>query len=162
MYAKMLTDRQIGQIHETSLAILERIGVQVPHDEMLRMFADAGADVDHESQRVRIPPELVIRSLEQAGKDFVIYGRDRSHVAQFGHARRNYNSIAGEALWIDGIGQERRYATLEDVVTASRFADALDTINVVGAMSDPLETHPVFPSWCTGTRISRLCESQIA
>ncbi len=139
MFAKMLTDRQIRQIHETSLAILERVGVHIPHPEMLGMFADAGAKVDHDLQYVRIPPELVTRSLEQAGKEFTIYGRDMSNVARFGQGERNYNSIAGEALWIDEIGQERRYATLEDAATASRFADALDTINVVGAMSDPHE-----------------------
>jgi trimethylamine--corrinoid protein Co-methyltransferase len=139
MFAKMLTDRRISQIHETSLAILERVGVQIPHPEILRMFADAGANVDHDSQYVRIPPELVTRSLEQAGKEFTIYGRDMSNVARFGQGERNYNSIAGEALWVDEIGQERRYATLEDAATASRFADALDTINVVGAMSDPHE-----------------------
>jgi trimethylamine--corrinoid protein Co-methyltransferase len=139
MFAKMLTDRQISQIHETSLAILERVGVQIPHPEMLSMFADAGAKVDHDLQYVRIPSELVTHSLEQAGKEFTIYGRDMSNVARFGQGERNYNSIAGEALWVDEIGQERRYTTLEDAATASRFADALDTINVVGAMSDPHE-----------------------
>jgi trimethylamine--corrinoid protein Co-methyltransferase len=139
MFAKMLTDRQIIQIHETSLAILERVGVQIPHPEILGMFADAGAKVDHDLQYVRIPPELVTRSLDQAGKEFTIYGRDMSNVARFGQGERNYNSIAGEALWVDEIGQERRYTTLEDAATASRFADALDTINVVGAMSDPHE-----------------------
>jgi trimethylamine--corrinoid protein Co-methyltransferase len=142
MFVKMLTDRQIGQIHETSLAILEKVGVQIPHPKMLGMFADAGAKVDHDLQYVRIPPELVSRSLEQAGKEFTIYGRDMSNVARFGQGERNYNSIAGEALWVDEIGQERRYATLEDAAAASRFADALDTINVVGAMSDPHELPP--------------------
>ena len=70
MFAEILTDEQINQIHETSLAILERVGVHVPHAEMLGKFADAGARVDHDSQRVRIPPDIVNRSLEQAGKRF--------------------------------------------------------------------------------------------
>ncbi|MBM3211117.1 hypothetical protein FJZ33_02790, partial [Candidatus Poribacteria bacterium] len=78
-------------------------------------------------------------SLNQAGKTFAIYGRNISNSAQFGYGKRNYNSIAGEALWIDEIGQRRRYATLKDVATASRFGDALNSINIVGAMSDPHE-----------------------
>ena len=137
MLSQVLTNVQITRIHDTSLSILESVGVVVPHLEILDRFAEAGATVDHQSQRVLIPSDLVGRSLEQAGKQFTIYGRDMSHTASFGKGKRNYNSIGGEALWVDEPGQERRYATLEDVVTATRFGDALSSINIVGAMSDP-------------------------
>jgi trimethylamine--corrinoid protein Co-methyltransferase len=139
MNVTVLTPEQIARIHETSLAILAEVGVEVPHAEMLGRFADAGAGVDFKLQRVRIPPELVARSVAQAGKRFAIYGRDISKQAAFGEGRRNYNSIGGEALWLDEPGQKRRYATLDDVATAARFGDALDSINIVGAMSDPHE-----------------------
>jgi trimethylamine--corrinoid protein Co-methyltransferase len=139
MFARKLTDDQIQRIHEASLRILERVGIQLPHAEALSRFADAGAQVDRDAQRVRIPPDLVMRSLGQAGKTFAIYGRDPANVASFGTGDRNYNSIAGEALWVDEVGQERCYTTLEDVATATRFGDALEALNVVGAMSDPSE-----------------------
>lgn len=139
MFVRVLTEDQIKRIHDTSLVMLERIGVQVSHTELLGRFADAGANVDGDRQRVFIQPELVERSLEQAGKTFSIYGRDTENRAHFGQGKRNYNSIAGEALWVDEPGQERRYATLEDAATAARFGDALDSINIVGAMSDPHE-----------------------
>ena len=130
-------------MHEASLRILATIGVHVPHEEMLGMLAAAGADVCRETQIVKLPEKLVLESLEQAGKRFVIYGRDRTQRAQFGFGRRNYNSIAGEALWLDD-NLERRYATLDDVRTASRLADALPRINIVGAMSDPHELPPSY------------------
>ncbi|MBD3181662.1 hypothetical protein GF312_05170 [Candidatus Poribacteria bacterium] len=139
MFTIILEQEQIERIHEKSLEILQHVGVQIPHEEMLNIFHDAGTDVDYKKQIVKIPPELVQRSIEQAGKKFTIYGRDKSKCARFGYSTRNYNSIAGEALWIDEPCQKRRYATLEDVATASRFADALENINVVGAMSDPHE-----------------------
>ena len=142
MFTSVLTEKQIDRIHETSLAILEKVGVHVPHAEMLTMFSDSGATVDHETQRVRIPPDLVERSLKQAGKQFTIYGRDIANEAAFGYGKRNYNSVAGEASWVDELGGERRYATLADVAVASRFGDALETINVVGAMADPHELPP--------------------
>jgi trimethylamine--corrinoid protein Co-methyltransferase len=136
---RVLTDRQVEKIHDSSIAILERVGVTVPHPEMLSRFADSGAAVDFDSQRVRIPRELVMRSLQTAGKQFTIYGRDLSKKAEFGAGRRNYNSIAGEALWLDELCGPRRYATLADVETAARFADALDKITIPGAMADPHE-----------------------
>jgi len=137
MFSSVLSQEQIGKIHEASLAVLERVGVIVPHDEILSRFADSGAEVDRQEQRVRIPPDLLMRLLNGAGKRFTIYGRDLALKAEFGVGKRNYNSIAGEALWVDAIGEERRYAALDDVATAARFCDALDGINFVGAMADP-------------------------
>jgi len=139
MQASILTEDQIRRIHETSLAILERVGVHVPHEDMLGRFADARADVDFPNQRVRIPADLVMRSLDQAGKQFSIYGRDLSRKAEFGVGRRNYNAIAGEAHWVDEPCGPRRFASLDDAATAARFCDALDHIDIAGAMSDPHE-----------------------
>lgn len=139
MLSKVLDNDQIERVHEVSLEILERVGVVVPHDEVLGRFADAGAKVDKANQRVHIPADLVMKSIGQAGKQFTIYGRDISQKAEFGFGKRNYNSTAGEASWLDEVGQQRRYTTLKDVKTASRIGDAMDFINVVGAMSDPHE-----------------------
>jgi len=78
MRCAFLDDGQIRKIHESSLAVLERTGVTVPHREMLSRFADSGALVDFTNQRVRIPPALVASCLESAGKQFTLYGRDLS------------------------------------------------------------------------------------
>lgn len=140
MFSRVLSDSQINRIHEASLAILERTGVHIPHEEMLSRFADSGAHVDHARQVVRIPADLVMRSLDQAGKQFTLYGRDLSRKAEFGVGRRNYNSIAGEAYWVDELHGQRRFVSMDDVATAARFADALDHITMPGAMADPHET----------------------
>ncbi len=137
MFTKILTDDQIKRIDQASLAILERVGVEIPHDEILTRFADHGANVDRGTKRVKIPADLVKRLLAQASKQFTIYGRDLAKKAEFGLGKRNYNSIAGEALWVDEIGQERRYPTMNDVATASKIGDALEGFTIVGAMADP-------------------------
>ena len=138
MKITLLNEQELRKLHEASLRILETIGVHVPHPEMLKLFADAGAVVDSAMQRVRIPETLVTRCLETAGKSFTIYGRDRGKKAEFGLGKRNYNSSAGQALWVND-DLTRRYTTLEDVATASRLADGLPAINIVGSMSDPHE-----------------------
>ena len=67
MASSLLTQDQIHWIHDSSLTILERVGVEVPHPEMLARFADSGAQIDPHTKRVRIPADLVNRSLQQAG-----------------------------------------------------------------------------------------------
>jgi trimethylamine--corrinoid protein Co-methyltransferase len=137
MLCKILTDGQIERIHEKSLEILQRVGIQVPHQKVLELFAEYGAEVDFERERVRLPASLVMSLVEKAGKSFSLYGRDISRVAEFGAGKRNYNSSAGQAFWVDEIGGPRRYAEMEDVGKAARIADGLRSINMVGPMADP-------------------------
>jgi len=137
MISRVLDAGRIQRIHEVSLTILSEVGVEVPHGEMLDRLADHGADVNRTTQRVRMPPELVTRCLEQAGKRFTLCGRDTGRQAVFGDGKRNYNSIAGEALWVDEPGGKRRYTRLDDVAAATRLGDALDGITMPGAMADP-------------------------
>ena len=139
MEFRVLSDKQIGQIHDASIKILETIGIHISHSEVLQKFKNAGAEVDESKERVKIPERLVMDSIEKAGKTFTIYGRDRNKKAEFGFGKRNYNSIAGEAHWVDDMCLNRRPASLDDVAIAARVGDALENINIVGAMSDPKE-----------------------
>ena len=139
MHVEILTKSQIEKIHEKSLEILEKTGFFVPHDEVLNRFKEFGAIVDYKSNIVKISPSLVNELISKATKKFTIYGRDLSKKAEFGKGKRNYNSSAGQAFWIDELGTPRRYPSLNDVETATKFADVLNQINIPGAMSDPME-----------------------
>jgi len=140
----VLDDGDVNRIHDASLEILRTIGVRIPHAEMRRLFREAGAEVDETTEVVKIPERLVWQCLGSADKTFTLYGRDRTRQARYGVGTRNYNSIAGEALWVDDTCTQRRYATLDDVATASRLADGLGLINLVGAMADPQEVAPEY------------------
>ena len=124
MKAKVLSKEQINQIHQASIKILERIGVFIPHEEILKSFEDYGAKVNRSEKRVRIPNELVMELISKSGKKFTIYGRDLSKKAEFGVGKRNYNTTAGQAFWLDNIGQKRRYAAMNDVLISTKFADS--------------------------------------
>lgn len=139
MQVKILDDHQIEKIHLKTLEIIDNTGVYVPHEEILSKFESYGAIVDSSSKIVKIPSSLVMELVSKAGKSFTMYGRDLSKTAEFGVGKRNYNSSAGQAFWIDNIGDPRRRTTLSDVTEATRLGDALEQITIPGAMSDPLE-----------------------
>ena len=143
MRLSVLGPQGVGRIDEGARKILARTGVVVPHEKMLDLFADAGAQVDRAEQRVRIGSDLLDQCLAAAGKTFTIYGRDRAKVAAFGQGKRNYNGVAGEASWVESDGT-RRFGSLDDVVAASKLCEMLDQITVAGAMSDPHELDPSY------------------
>ncbi len=140
----ILSDQDMQAMHAASLDVLSRTGIHLPHPEALDLFSRAGAQVDYNRQTVRIPEELALSSLRSCTKRFELSGRDGGQRARFGYGERNYNSIFGEAYWIDHKTQRRRFATLDDVATAARVADALTCINIAGAMADPHELSPQF------------------
>ncbi len=140
---KILGEDGAVKIDQSARKILKDVGVIIPHERMVKLFDKAGAEVDYHSGRVKIPSKLIDECLEVAGKRFTIYGRDKSRCAKFGEGERNYNSIAGEAYWVDDEGN-RRFAKLEDVIVAGKFGEVLDNINIVGAMADPYEIDPSY------------------
>ena len=87
MILKALSEEQIYQIHQGSLQILEKIGIEVPHKETLKRFADSGADVDLKSHKVKIPHDLVMKLVDTAGKKFTLYGSDIKEKAFFGEGQ---------------------------------------------------------------------------
>jgi len=139
MLSQVLNEKQIRAVHQASMAILERTGITVPHPDLLDRLEAAGAKVSRETQRVRLPEALVMRLIQGAGRQFTIFGRDLNKTAVFGAGKRNYNSIAGEALWVDQPGGKRRYAELKDAAVAARFAEGLEHLTIAGAMTDPQE-----------------------
>jgi trimethylamine--corrinoid protein Co-methyltransferase len=139
MRAEVLSEKDMNRIHDASMRILGEVGVVIPHPDMLSRMEGAGAKVDHARRLVRIPEKIVMRLVGGAGKEFTIGGRDPAKTAMFGKGRLNFNSISGEAYWVDEPGKPRRFPSIDDVATAARLGDALPNIDIAGAMADPHE-----------------------
>lgn len=134
---QILSQSEIEAIKDASLAILRDTGVKVHHDAMLRLLGQAGAHVDAEHRIARLPEKLVLDSVSQAGRQYVLHGRDRSRVARFGYGDLVLMSSPGQFAWIDLQTGRRRPATIQDTRDAIRLGDALDNITIVGAMAQP-------------------------
>ena len=124
---KPLTDEQVKQIHEASLAVLARTGVQVEETEALRLFTEAGANV--EGNRVRLPQSLIEDAVDKAPSRVVLAGRDPDNDLILEDARV-YIGTGGAALSVlDMETGETRKAVLRDVADMARIVDVLDNIH---------------------------------
>ena len=71
---RVLSERQIKEIHWASLEVLERTGLVIKHPKMLEALAGAGGRI--EGDRVRLPAPLVEDCLRRAPKRLVLGRRN--------------------------------------------------------------------------------------
>jgi len=146
----ILNQDEIKSIHQATVQVLSEVGVKVYHAGVLERLAAAGASVDRESQIVKIDETLLMDSLEKAGKSYILYGRDGSRSARFGYGDVVTISSPGQYSWVDPIQKVRRSPTSADTRTAILVADALEHIDIVGAMTQPVDIPtPIRDIWLT-------------
>jgi len=134
-----LAKDEIRHIHDASVAILRDTGIMVHHDDVLRRLGNAGAKIDKTNKIARIGEKLITESLETAGKQYILYGRDGTKTARFGYGDFVLMSSPGQYRWLDANSTKRRPAAIQDARDAIQLGDALDNLTIVGSMASPQE-----------------------
>jgi trimethylamine--corrinoid protein Co-methyltransferase len=125
----LLTRQQIEKLQKGTLQLLEEVGIQFPSQKALEIFADHGAKVDMQNQRVRIPPDLVMKAMSSAPRSFLLAGRqERFDLILDGQS--TYICTAGTGVHvIDPDTRQKRASTKTDLAQIARVADALPMIS---------------------------------
>ena len=76
---ELLTKDQIRQIHDSTLQVFENPGVGVFEEEALKLFADAGCEVDFKKQYVKIPEHVLKSTLKSAPSRFLLAGKEKQY-----------------------------------------------------------------------------------
>jgi trimethylamine--corrinoid protein Co-methyltransferase len=124
-----LTDEQVERIHQAALRILETTGVQVEESEAVRLFEAAGARVDADAARVRLPSSLVEDAVDWAPERVVLAGRDPEWDLELEGARVHIGTGGAALKVLDPATKTLRPAVLQDVADLARLVDALDNIH---------------------------------
>ncbi len=75
-FASLLSDEQVERIHEASLEILENVGLLVRNNKARDIFARHGANLDKDSEIVKIPRGVVEDFRASFPPTFTFRGRD--------------------------------------------------------------------------------------
>lgn len=142
---KVLTDEQIQTIHLTALGLLEKTGVVIKEARARRFFREAGASVDEEGHRVRIPPDVVEAALKQAPSRFTVHARVPAHHVEVDHRRLHIEPMIGRLNILDHETGQRRRTGIVDVANLVRVADAMPNYHLIhsGAIMPSIEGVPL-------------------
>ncbi len=127
----VLDAEQVEAIHDASLVVLERLGIEFMGQSARRLLRDAGAEVDDATGLVRIPRELVARSLESAPSRFTVTPRNPERRLELGGDLVAFGLVAGPPNVHDAIAG-RRTGNLADYERLLKLAQSFDVIHFVG------------------------------
>jgi trimethylamine--corrinoid protein Co-methyltransferase len=127
---KPLTEDAILRVHQTVMDIIEEVGFEVNSEAALELFREAGAKVDQEKRRMRLPRKKALELIERAPSQVVLCGQDEKHDIRL-EGKRVYVGTGGTALYIyEPHSDKQRPATLEDLRRIARLIDQLDNIHL--------------------------------
>jgi len=136
--AKVLSSDEVRQIDKATTEVLWNVGVSIASERACQLLEGAGARVDHGTGVVRIPEDLLRKSISSASQRILeLFDRDGVTSIRL-EGRRTYNISGFDATYtFDSEAGERRPSTKHDVGEFARLADALPNIHVVGTQAIP-------------------------
>jgi trimethylamine--corrinoid protein Co-methyltransferase len=126
---EVLTPQEVERIHDASMEVLDVVGVKVDYKTARDIFREAGAEVDEETQSVRLPEKLVRWAVEQAPKQFTLYGSDVEFQLEIGGENVQFAGLGTPTNIIDMDTGERRPTTLADTVRHIQLINACQHIH---------------------------------
>ena len=123
---ELLNAEGVALVHETTMTILEEIGIDFIDDEALGLWKDAGADVN--GTRVRVPRELMMSLIEQAPSEFTWHARNPDRTVRVGGRNMVFGPNGG--AFITGLDGVRRRIVKADMPTIVKLVHCLAPIHV--------------------------------
>ncbi|MEG1868347.1 MAG: trimethylamine methyltransferase family protein [Clostridiales bacterium] len=127
-----ISKEDVKAIHESTLEILETIGVRTTSTRFMEACTKVGLKV--ENGTVYFPRDLVEKAIKTAPSQFSLYGRDGKHEVKLGSGEVYSQTCIGSPFILDietGLRRQVVYQDLEDFV---RVCDGLDDIDIISAI----------------------------
>jgi len=145
---QLLSDKDIVQIHNASIQILEKTGMFMPlNEKRLNDLEDFGLQVDRKNQVINFPGHIVEKAIQKAPATYTLCARNPKNdlILDGDH---HYMSLDGTGLKVKDLDSGRiRNSTFADLADAARVADKLPQISFlwpcVSAQDRPAVSQPL-------------------
>jgi trimethylamine--corrinoid protein Co-methyltransferase len=132
----ILKPDQVKAIHDGAIRLLWETGMRVDDPEARTLLADAGADVDRNTGRVRVSERLVTDALATSPCLVRLADRRGSQLELAAESDRHYHATADNKMEVADLATGKiRRSTEQDVASLVRLADALPNIDFILPMA---------------------------
>lgn len=139
---RVFSDDRIEAIHQTSLRVLEELGVKILLPEARRLFRAAGARVDEASEMVWIGREIINAALKTAPHSITLRAATRARDVTLELGRLVFQPGAGAPHATDLV-RGRRPGTLSDFRDFVQLTQHFDALQIIPPVVEPqdIPTH---------------------
>ena len=127
-HLRILSDEQLEQFKSATLAILEETGIHCPSEKALNIYAEHGAQVDFESQLVKLPPDVVLEAMSHAPRYYTMGARAPAFDLKLDGTAMYCATDGCGTRTIDFETRQRRASVKDDVAKMARVADYLSSM----------------------------------
>jgi len=132
-YWNLLSPADVDTIHAAALEVLERSGLCIQSDEILRCLADAGLRIHPEHQRVWIRGDEVEKHLSSAPSSWTLHAQNPQRAIRFGGEQLHVATGYGSSFVADLNGR-RRPATFDDFQNFTTLATQCDAVDLMSSL----------------------------
>jgi trimethylamine--corrinoid protein Co-methyltransferase len=125
----ILSEEQVGQIHDHAMQILEEIGIDFLHPRSLDLFRQAGLKI--EDQRVRFDRAFIEEHIKTVPASFEVQARNPKNSVTIG-GNHMVNAPVYGPPFITDLDRGRRGATIIDFTNFDKMAQATPQIHCAG------------------------------
>ena len=123
-----LSDHDITRIHQTTLDVLEKVGMGDPPAAVRDLALAKGCRIS-ERGRLCFPRALVEDTIAGAGRNFVLHGRDGRYDLEISGKRVHYGASGVAVLVPDFETGRYRPSTIVDLYDFARLVDVLENVH---------------------------------
>ena len=140
-----LSTSELDQLQQATLTILEEVGVKFPSERAMSIFEEHGAQVDRETEIVKIPPDLVMKAVSSV---------PRYHKVGSRNPITDFTLQAGNSYFCtDGCGHEvadlktglYRPSCKKDLGMMAKISDYLSSVSFFWTMISAQDKGPAAP-----------------
>jgi len=129
-YTALLSTEEVEKIHDTSLEILENIGVRVHLEQARDIFAKHGCRVDRTNRIVKLPRKVVEHYRQAFAPHFTFRGRDPQFDRTIPDNRPVIVTASSAPNLIDPVSGEERRAESDDIANIAFLINELPGYDV--------------------------------
>ena len=138
---RVLTEDQIGAIHDKALWILENTGVMFDSEDALRILQEHGATVDAGRKIAKLPRQLVLDSIAKTPATIELFDREGNPCLTLGGNAPFFAPASSPLYMLEADGLTVRHAKAADLQNISMVNHSLEHIKF---QSTTIDLHIIY------------------